>query len=142
MRWLLAAAVLLALPGCLGPSMALDLDCSTNQQTVVAASADLLVTADVPDSMRTSFAHIARISVEAREGQTLTAHATWAAAGGAVNLLYDGPTAAAVVTDRTWTSTGEVSAGTYTLELEGDPMAFEVTYTLHLVASGCTPRDS
>lgn len=107
----------------------------------MAASADLVFPADVPDEVKDPFGPTPRISVHAREGQLLHASAAWAPASGEVDVRFDGPGANEVETDLTWSSHGEVSEGDYTLELAGAPMAFEVTYTLTLVASGCTPFD-
>ncbi|MFA5943132.1 MAG: hypothetical protein WC876_01560 [Candidatus Thermoplasmatota archaeon] len=146
MRWLLALLAI-AVSGCIDSSggvFQVGLDCSSNQAVVVAAQADLLMSASVPDEVREPFGPIARITVPARAGQTLTAVATWAAAGGDINARYDGPTASEVETGQTWSSTGGrvQTTGNYTLELEGAPIAAQVTYTLSLIASGCTPLPS
>jgi hypothetical protein len=61
---------------------------------------------------------------------------------GELEVLFDGPAGNAIVTDNSWTSSGEVPAGDYSLELAGSPMAYDVTYTLYLVASGCTPTEA
>jgi hypothetical protein len=147
MRWLPAVALLVLTPGCLqaastsGGLFGEALDCSTDQQVVVSARKDVLMPADMPRDVRDSFSEPALVTVHAREGQTLHAVATWAEAGGEVAVQFDGPWDASVQTDNTWSGSGEVSAGEYTLELTGSPMAFEVTYTLYLAAIGCTPAD-
>jgi ABC-type uncharacterized transport system auxiliary subunit len=146
MRWVLAALLLLV-PGCISGSPAANVfnigqDCSSNQQTVVATSGDVLLPATMPASMRESFGPRAVVSVTAREGQSLLAVATWAPSAGEVEVLFDGPGTNQATTDYAWTSQGEVEAGDYTLELVGDPMAFEVTYTLYISATGCTPVDA
>lgn len=114
------------------------IDCSTSSEVQVASNADVLLPADVPDQAREPFGPIPRATVHAREGQKLDAVATWQAAGGEVGVLFDGPAGNVVTTDNTWTFSGMVPEGDYTLELEGDPFATQVTYTLYLVASGCT----
>ena len=144
MRWLAAAALPLLFAGCLGsPGSFLDasavVDCSSQHASVVSARTDVLLPADVPDEARSAFGPIPRITVHAREGQTLTATAVYVPTSGEVDVLYDGPHSNQATTDMTWQSSGEVSEGDYTLELEGAPMAYGVTYTLFLVASGCTP---
>jgi hypothetical protein len=145
MRWLVLAAFVVLTPGCLNASSGglfeAALDCSVDHQIVMAASKDLLMPADMPRDVRDSFGPPALVTVHAREGQTLQAVATWAAVGGEVAVQFDGPWDATVETDNTWTGGGEVSAGDYTLELTGSPMAFDVTYTLYLLASGCTPHE-
>ncbi|MEA3136347.1 MAG: hypothetical protein QOC71_628 [Thermoplasmata archaeon] len=143
MRWMLAGLALL-FAGCLGSpasvfGAAANLDCSTNQAGVVSASSDVVFPATVPDDVKASFGPIPRVTVHAREGQRLQAVATWVPTTGDVGILYDGPRSNAVETDLSWTSYGEVSEGDYTLELQGTPMGFGVTYTLYLVATGCTP---
>lgn len=145
MRWLLPLAALpFILAGCLGsPASVFDShrgeDCSVNQAGLVAASADVVFPSEVPDDVKQQFGPVPRITVHAREGQTLHASASWAPVSGDVGVVFDGPSGHQVVTERTWSSFGEVSEGDYTLELEGTPMGFQVTYTLQLVATGCTP---
>jgi hypothetical protein len=146
MRWLPAVALLVLTPGCLeasssGGLFGEQLDCSMDRQTVVGASKDFLMPADLPQDVRDSFGQDARVTVRARDGQTLQAVATWAEAGGDVAVQFDGPWDASVQTDNTWSGGGEVAAGEYTLELSGAPMAFDVTYTLYLTAYGCTPAE-
>lgn len=144
MRWLPAVALLLvASAGCIGPSSGnvfhIGEDCSSSRQIVTSASADVLLPATMPAEARDSFGPRASVTVTAREGQTVHAIATWVTVAGEVEVLFDGPTGTAIQTDNTWQSSGMVAAGDYTLELAGDPMAFDVTYTLYIVASGCTP---
>lgn len=145
MRPALAAAILLvASAGCLGPGSAFEavgLDCTSTYQTVAATNADVLMPATMPGAMRESFGPRALVSVTAREGQTLTAAASWVPTAGAVEVLFDGSGTNRATTDLAWSSSGEVPAGEYTLELVGDPMAFQVVYTLYLSASGCTPSE-
>ena len=144
MRWLLAALALLA-PGCIDPSVdAFEIgrqDCSSSQQAVTSADTDVLLPSSVPDDVRESFGPLARITVHAREGQTLQAVATWVEVAGDVEVLFDGPGRNVVESDNGWVSTGVVGEGDYTLELAGSPMAYDVTYTLYLAAIGCTPAE-
>jgi hypothetical protein len=149
MRWpSLPAAVLIAvapfaLAGCLGsPSgvfAGVHEDCSTSEAALVGANTDVIFPGTVPDDVKGQFGNLPRITVHAREGQKVQAVATWMPLSGEAEVSYDGPRSAQVETGRTWTSFGEVSEGNYTLELQGTPMAFQVTYTLYLIASGCTP---
>ena len=146
MRWLLAAVVLL-LPGCIQAGSGanpfhIGEDCSSTQQTIFSTGADVLMPATMPEAVRASFGPLAKASVTAREGQTLLAVASWVPTAGDVEVLFDGAGTNQATTENAWTSQGEVEAGEYTLELVGDPMAFEVTYTLYLSATGCTPIDA
>lgn len=143
MRLLAPASLILAaslLSGCLSDSPLghVELDCSEDSQITVGASREMLVPASTPDQARL-VGGPARATVTAREGQTLYAQVTYSMVSGEVNVLFDAPHENQATTDRTWNSQGEVSAGDYTLELEGAPFAFEVTYTMVLIATGCTP---
>jgi hypothetical protein len=144
MRWtMLAALALLLGSGCFdspGGAFREDQDCSSSRQVVASASAEVLLPATMPDEAREPFGPLARVSVTAREGQTLQAVVGWVPSAGAVEVLFDGPRGNAAETDNGWMSTGVVEAGTYTLELAGAPMAFGVAYSLSLAAVGCTPR--
>lgn len=145
MRWMLAPlALTLAFAGCLDASPASvfshgSQDCSMDQQVVANAEAEVLLPDGTPEEVRQAMGSVARVTVHAREGQTIQAVATWGAIGGEVTVLYDGPHSAEASTDQTYSAYGEVAEGNYTLELVGDPMAFEATYTLYLIAMGCTP---
>jgi hypothetical protein len=142
---LVAAFLLLAFAGCVGsPASVLDgrqLDCTSNHQTVASTETDVLMPGTMPESMREAMGPRAKVSVAAREGQTLLAVATWTSAAGGVEVRFDGSGMDQSSTDQAWTSQGAVHAGNYTLELVGDPMAFEVVYTLYISASGCTYED-
>lgn len=79
-----------------------------------------------------------RVTVDALEGQTLVASASWVAQSGIANVLFDAP-AGGIESETTnsYSWTGTVPAGRYTLEIEGDPMAFNVVASVSLVATGC-----
>lgn len=144
MRWLLAAAVMsVAAAGCIGQPSAnvfhIGEDCSNSRQIVTSASADVLLPAAMPTDVRDSFGPRTSVTVTARDGQTVQAIATWLPVAGEVAVLFDGPNGNAIETDNSWHSSGVVDAGEYTFELAGDPMAFDVTYTMYLTAYGCTP---
>lgn len=139
LRWLVLAAIPL-FAGCLddprfGP---VAMDCSDDSQVIVGAHREILYPSSAPDEVRVTNSR-AVATVTARDGQTLVAQVTYSVAYGEVNVLLDAPHENQAQTQGTWSSQGEVSAGDYTLELEGSPFAFEVQYTIVLVAYGCTP---
>lgn len=137
---LLVALGLPLLSGCLdGTSLGhVEMDCSDDTQLITSANRDILYPSTFPDEARPTNAR-ASATVTAREGQTLYAHVAYAPSAGQVNVLLDAPHSNQASTENTWTSIGEVAAGDYTLELEGDPFAFAVQYTMVLMAAGCTP---
>lgn len=145
MRWTPVAGLLLAaaLSGCIGSPSSdvfhVGQDCSRDQQVVTTASADVLLPAALPTEVRESMGPRAFVTVTAREGQTLQAVAAWVPVAGQAEVQFDGPARNAVATDHSWSSSDVVPAGDYTLEIVGSPMAYDVTFTLYLVASGCTP---
>lgn len=79
-----------------------------------------------------------RVSVDAMAGQTLVASASWVPQTGIANVLFDAPAGGIESeTTNTYSWTGTVPAGRYTLEIEGDPMAFNVVASVTLVVTGC-----
>lgn len=132
----LALALATAASGCLAgadASFAAGRDCSSETDSDVGGFTDILAPAEVPASRP-------QVEVEVRQGQTLVAIAVWDAGAGQAQAVFDGPTQHLVQTERTWTSTTQdAAAGTYTLSLEGAPLATLVSYSLMLTAAGCTP---
>ncbi len=128
-----AVALTASLSGCVADAMSpVGQDCSQSAEQEVAKSEDFLLPASVP-------AERPQVTATVREGQGLSAIATWTETAGNARVVFDGPTERVVQTDRTWVSTtNPAPAGTYTLSLEG-PAAWGVTYTLMLQAFGCTP---
>lgn len=132
---LLLAMSALALSGCVADAgdAAWARDCSTQTGDAFARTADVLLPKEAQSERP-------RVSVEAREGQTLVANAVWRSTVGQAQVVFDGPSQHLVQVGSTFSSvTNSVPAGTYTLSLEGAPVAQGVSYTLHLVATGCTP---
>jgi hypothetical protein len=132
---LLLAASALALSGCVADAggQAWGRDCSTQTGQAVARTADVLLPKEAPSERPT-------VRVEAREGQTLVANAVWRSTAGQAQAVFDGPSQHLVQVGSTFSSvTSSVPAGAYTLSLEGSPLAQGVSYTLQLVATGCTP---
>ena len=138
---LLLLALPLLLPGCLGDFSGMDgsdLDCSPVQAQAVGAEADVLVhdtVAQAPGPYENP-----SITINVRPGQSLVAQATWRA-NGPVGVVYDGPTGQVTTSvPNSWQSvTSNAPGGEVTLGLQGEPIAYGVAYTLHLVATGCTP---
>ncbi len=79
-----------------------------------------------------------RVTVDALEGQTLVASASWVAQGGFASVLFEAPAGGIESeTTNTYSWTGTVPAGHYAIEIEGDPMAYNVVAAVSLVATGC-----
>lgn len=144
---LLLACATLLLPGCLGDidlggGLGRDMDCSVDTDTIAAQRADMLVPPETPSQVP---GQNPSVQVTAREGQTVTAQATFQVGAGQLQVVYDGPpgTVTTQAAGVTWSSVAmDVPAGNVTLGLAGDPFAFGVQYTLTLTASGCTPIDA
>jgi len=139
----LAAPLLLALvAGCTAPfDPHAGEDCSGVEQSHMGMTAMALLPADVPDDARAE--PRARLTVHARAGQTLQGQVVWSVTQGQATVLFDGPASTAVQTDHAWTAWNvTVPEGDYTLELAGKPMAAGVTYSMFLMATGCTPPPS
>ena len=145
MRALAVAACLATflLPGCIsdlgGPlSDSRQYDCTPNVASDVATELTTIYPAAA--TMGPSPVANPRVTVPVREGQTLVASVTWQGMG-EVEVAYDGPEGevqSAVA--NTWSMVvQDAPAGNVTLGLDGAPLA-QVTYTLSLVTSGCSPR--
>lgn len=142
---LAAFAALLALPGCLsgasgGPDGLFGGGCATPAPKVAtqAGTFDLLVPAAASEASGGAVGDRVRVTVEALEGQTLVATAAWVPAMGDVNLLFEPPAGGLeTATSNSYQWTGVVPAGTYALELEGAPFAYEVVASVSLLAQGC-----
>lgn len=140
MRPLALLAMLLPMAaGCLGDaSFGEATDCSSASDHAVAVQRSLLLPRGPADAPYEEDGD--RVAVHARAGQDITALATWSVAGGQAEAAFDGPAGHQVATERTWTVTAQdVPEGDYSIGLAGAPFAFEVVYTLQIVASGCTP---
>jgi hypothetical protein len=134
-------AIVLLLSGCMqqvGPFAGSDLDCSPNVASDVATEPTTLYPAALVAGP--SPARNPSVTLEVREGQTLSASATWRGPGN-VEVAYDGPTGdidSSVA--NTWSVVVlHAPAGNVTVRLDGAPFA-SVAYTLSLTAVGCTPR--
>ena len=80
----------------------------------------------------------ARVVIAVLEGQTLTATAGWVASGGAASPAFDAPEGGVEsVTTNSYMWSGVVPAGTYSLEVEGAPFAYQAIVSVTLVATGC-----
>lgn len=141
MRALLALALTLsafALSGCVaeatdGAFSSRGRDCTSATDQAVARTVDVLLPADVPSERP-------HVSVHARAGQTVTAAAVWRADVGEAKVGFDGPSQHEAQVGTTWSSTtSSAPEGEYTLSLAGAPLAMGLSYTLVLVATGCTP---
>ncbi len=136
---LTACALVVLLPGCLdGLGAAMEsAACEPVVEQAVGTTGETLYPAAAEGQV--AVPQNPRVSIEVREGQMLTAHATWQSMGGAVRVAYDGP-AGDIAQDvpRAWQSiTYSAPAGNVTLGIDGDPLAFGVTYVLQLTATGC-----
>ena len=145
MRWLALAAFAFLVPGCLDPMVDAVREangkCPPSQMMSVSADSGLLLPADTPDTVSGLFATAARVHVTALQGQQLVAQATWVAQMGEARPVFEAPPGGQTMsTPSSWMWYGAVPAGEYVLELEGDPVAERVVYTLQISASGC-PTD-
>ena len=139
MRAVLALALTLsalALSGCVADATdgaSSSRDCSAATDEAVARTADVLLPADVPSERP-------HVSVHARAGQTVTAAAVWRADAGEAKADFNGPSQHEVQAGTTWSATTpNAPEGDYALSLAGAPFAMGLSYTLVLVANGCTP---
>jgi hypothetical protein len=144
MRWVLPVLLLVPLAGCIDGADLLgsSQDCTPEVHILTNGAADMLLPATLPREQRRSTNPDGRLTVHARPGQTVNAAAVWDAMSGKVGVLYDGPMGNGTETDRSWGATATAAGGNYSLELVGDPAAFDVGFVLILQATGCTPAAS
>lgn len=143
MRWIALLVVLAgATAGCVDGNFALDDDfqCPGTEPAVDTASGqyDLLMPSNLTTASQGTIGQRLRVEVDALEGQSLIATASYVPSMGDVRVLFDAPVEGIESrTSNTYTWVGDVPAGHYTLEIEGAPIAYQVTASLSLIATGC-----
>lgn len=78
-----------------------------------------------------------KISVQATTGSSVQANVIWLAEEGSTRILFTTPSGTTSYSAPTWSWDGSATPGTYSIEIVGNPVAYNGMFVLTLVMYPC-----